>query len=72
MTREDFDESEDEEDLVNDKTTRQKRMANRRKHSRSPEREQKLKPDRNTRPRVKSIEWSPGLDDDDYEEYYEN
>ena len=69
MTREDFD-SEDEDDFENDKTIRQKRMANRRKHSHNGDNEQRLKPVRNTRPRVKSVEWNPDLDDADYEEYY--
>jgi hypothetical protein len=68
MTKEDFD-SEDE-DFGNDKTIRQKRMANRRKHSRNGDHEQRLKPVRNTRPRVKSIKWNPDLDEEDYEDYY--
>lgn len=66
---EDF-ESNDEEELEDPKINRQKRMANRRKYSKGQDREQRLRPVKNTRPRVKSIEWNPDLDEDDYEEYY--
>lgn len=66
---EDF-ESEDEEDFEDVKANRQKRMANRKKHSRSANREQKIKPVNNTRKRVNTIQWNPDYDEDDYEEYY--
>lgn len=66
--KEDFDSND--EDFEDTKANRQKRMANRRKHARGRDHEQRLKPVKNTRPRVKSIEWNPDLDEDDYEEYY--
>lgn len=63
-------ESNDEDFDEDTKTNRQKRMANRRKHSRHSDREQRLRPVKNTKPRVKAIEWNPDLDEEDYEEYY--
>lgn len=60
----------DDEDFQDTKASRQKRMANRRKHSRHTDHEQRLRPLKNTRPRVKAIEWNPDLDEEDYEEYY--
>lgn len=66
---EDFD-SQDEEDFEDTKAIRQKRIANRRKDSDSSPRGQRLKPIKNHRRRVNSIEWNPDYDEDDYEEYY--
>tara|TARA_Y100000593_G_C4161616_1_gene262324 strand:- start:425 stop:640 length:216 start_codon:yes stop_codon:yes gene_type:complete len=64
-----FLEDRDEED-VNDKEARFRRIKNRSKDRHPDAREQKIKPIRKQRPRVKVIEYDPDYDEDDYEEYY--